>query len=80
MRHIARVVGLVAAAAVLSPAFVSAQQPETIVSKCAISVHRVERGRMTLREAASGVILPLTRALGGGRVVHGGGRLPTNSE
>lgn len=40
----------------------SAQEPEATLSKDAISVHRVERGRMPLQEAVNGSIVSLAPA------------------
>ena len=46
----------------VSPHVVSGQETEAVVLKDAISVHRVERGAMTLREIATGVISSLAPA------------------
>ena len=46
----------------LSPRLGFAQEPDVVVSKDAISVHRVERGTMILRETASGSISSLAPA------------------
>src|SRR6266568_1486690 len=48
----ARVVTVV----LLSAGLAIAQEPEPFVAKSAVSVHRVERGTMTLREIATGSI------------------------
>src|SRR6266542_3560718 len=40
----------------LSAGLAIAQDPEPFVAKSAVSVHRVERGTMTLREIATGSI------------------------
>ena len=50
------------AALLWSPHVGSAQESEAVVSKDAISVHRVERGTMTLREIATGTISSLAPA------------------
>ncbi len=50
------------ALAVLSAAVAMGQEPDPVVSKDAISVHRVERGTMPLRETAAGTITSLAPA------------------
>jgi len=47
---------------VASPQVGSTQEPEAAISKDAISVHRVERGTMILREIVTGVISSLAPA------------------
>jgi HlyD family secretion protein len=44
------------------PGLVGAQEPEAVVAKDAISVHRVERGMMILRETVTGSITSVTPA------------------
>jgi hypothetical protein len=55
-----RVAALVAV--LVSPKLGFAQEPDAVISKDAISVHRVERGTMTLRESAAGTITSLAVA------------------